>query len=176
MTGDDVSAGDHPDAKPIYDIDSIQLIRTAMHHAGRRHVPVGPPPRGSTLVPHRSGREPVRATARVPADAPRQEDRGRGRVRPDADLLRRAAPPIVPARAGDLGLLEAAPILAGIFVPKTARGARYLRIRFPASIFPTRSSTGWTPFRRSASATSACRSRWRSSRRSAISKVSGAST
>ena len=29
MTGDDVSAGDHPEAKPIYDIDSVHLIRIA---------------------------------------------------------------------------------------------------------------------------------------------------
>jgi methylenetetrahydrofolate reductase (NADPH) len=29
MTGDDVSAGDHPDAKPIYDLDSIHLLRIA---------------------------------------------------------------------------------------------------------------------------------------------------
>ena len=29
MTGDDVSAGDHPETKPIYDLDSVQLIRTA---------------------------------------------------------------------------------------------------------------------------------------------------
>ena len=29
MTGDDVSAGDHPETKPIYDLDSVQLIRMA---------------------------------------------------------------------------------------------------------------------------------------------------
>lgn len=29
LTGDDVSAGDHPDAKPVFDLDSIQLIRLA---------------------------------------------------------------------------------------------------------------------------------------------------
>ncbi|HEV8057908.1 MAG TPA: methylenetetrahydrofolate reductase, partial [Actinomycetota bacterium] len=27
MTGDDVSTGDHPETKPIYDLDSVQLIR-----------------------------------------------------------------------------------------------------------------------------------------------------
>jgi len=27
LTGDDVSAGDHPEAKPIYDIDSVHLLR-----------------------------------------------------------------------------------------------------------------------------------------------------
>ena len=27
LTGDDVSAGDHPEAKPIYDLDSIHLLR-----------------------------------------------------------------------------------------------------------------------------------------------------
>jgi len=29
MTGDDVSAGDHPEAKPLYDIDAIHLLRIA---------------------------------------------------------------------------------------------------------------------------------------------------
>src|SRR5438105_8543775 len=29
MTGDDVSAGDHPETKPIYDLDSIHLLRMA---------------------------------------------------------------------------------------------------------------------------------------------------
>src|SRR5437867_5949451 len=29
MTGDDVTAGDHPETKPIYDIDSIHALRIA---------------------------------------------------------------------------------------------------------------------------------------------------
>ncbi len=29
MTGDDVSAGDHPDAKPMYDLDSMHALRVA---------------------------------------------------------------------------------------------------------------------------------------------------
>jgi methylenetetrahydrofolate reductase (NADH) len=29
LTGDDVGAGDHPDAKPVFDLDSIQLLRLA---------------------------------------------------------------------------------------------------------------------------------------------------
>lgn len=29
LTGDDVSAGDHPDAKPVFDLNSIQLLRLA---------------------------------------------------------------------------------------------------------------------------------------------------
>jgi len=29
MTGDDVTAGDHPEAKPIYDLDSLHLLRIA---------------------------------------------------------------------------------------------------------------------------------------------------
>ena len=29
MTGDDVTAGDHPEAKPLYDLDSMHLLRTA---------------------------------------------------------------------------------------------------------------------------------------------------
>ena len=29
LTGDDVSAGDHPEAKPIFDLDSLHLLRIA---------------------------------------------------------------------------------------------------------------------------------------------------
>jgi methylenetetrahydrofolate reductase (NADPH) len=37
MTGDDVTAGDHPEAKPIFDIDSLHLLRIAriMRDEGR---------------------------------------------------------------------------------------------------------------------------------------------
>ena len=28
LTGDDVSAGDHPEAKPVFDLDSISLLTT----------------------------------------------------------------------------------------------------------------------------------------------------
>lgn len=31
LTGDGVQAGDHPEAKPVFDMDSIQLIQTARH-------------------------------------------------------------------------------------------------------------------------------------------------
>ncbi len=34
LTGDDVSAGDHPEAKPVFDLDSVSLLTTigTMHH------------------------------------------------------------------------------------------------------------------------------------------------
>ncbi len=33
LTGDDVTAGDQPEAKRVFDFDSLQLLRTAAHHA-----------------------------------------------------------------------------------------------------------------------------------------------
>src|SRR2546428_837610 len=47
LTGDDVTAGDEPEAPPVFDLDSVQLLATARAMAGGRHPPrrpVEPPP------------------------------------------------------------------------------------------------------------------------------------
>jgi methylenetetrahydrofolate reductase (NADPH) len=136
MTGDDVSAGDHPDAKPIYDIDSIQLLRTARimrdggtYLSGR---PLEAPPSfliGAVENPFAPPLEfrPMRLGKKIEAGAEFVQTQ----ICFDVPRLR-----LFLARAGDLGLLEAAPILAGIFVPKTARGARYLRDQVPGIHLP----------------------------------------
>ena len=41
LTGDDVTAGDEPEARRVFDLDSPQLISVATH-AGRRALPVRP--------------------------------------------------------------------------------------------------------------------------------------
>jgi methylenetetrahydrofolate reductase (NADPH) len=136
MTGDDVSAGDHPDAKPIYDIDSIQLLRTARimrdggtYLSGR---PLDTPPSfliGAVENPFAPPLEfrPMRLGKKIDAGAEFVQTQ----ICFDVPRLR-----LFLARAGDLGLLGAAPIIVGIFVPKTARGARYLRDQVPGIDLP----------------------------------------
>ncbi|HEU4354348.1 MAG TPA: methylenetetrahydrofolate reductase [Actinomycetota bacterium] len=136
MTGDDVSAGDHPDAKPIYDIDSIQLLRTARvmrdggtYLSGR---PLATPPSfliGAVENPFAPPLEfrPTRLGKKIEAGA----EFFQTQICFDVPRLR-----LFLSRAADLGLLEAAPIIVGVFVPKTARGARYLRDQVPGIDLP----------------------------------------
>lgn len=136
MTGDDVTAGDHPEAKPLYDLDSIHLIRTAkilrdegVYLSGRRlehrpeyligavENPFAPP---LDLRPMRLGKK-IEAGAefiqtQICFDLPRLS--------------------LFLARAADLGLLGLVPILVGIFVPRTARALRYLRDEVPGIDVP----------------------------------------
>jgi methylenetetrahydrofolate reductase (NADPH) len=47
LRGDDVTAGDEPDAKPVFDLDSVQLLRTAASLADGRYLsgrPIDPAP------------------------------------------------------------------------------------------------------------------------------------
>ena len=53
LTGDDVTAGDEPEARRVFDLDSIQLLATASAMA-----------RGRTCRAARSSRRPVCSSAR----------------------------------------------------------------------------------------------------------------
>jgi methylenetetrahydrofolate reductase (NADPH) len=136
MTGDDVSAGDHPEAKPIYDIDAIhalRIVRTmrdeATYLSGRK---LTHPPSlfiGAVENPFAPPLEfrPMRMGKKVEAGAEFIQTQ----ICFNVDKLR-----LFMARAGDLGLLEHVWVLAGVFVPKTARGMWYLRDFVPGIDVP----------------------------------------
>lgn len=136
MTGDDVSAGDHPDAKPIYDLDSIHLLRIARimrdegtYLSGRR---LEVPPDfliGAVENPFAPPLEfrPMRLGKKIEAGAEFIQTQ----ICFDVPRLR-----LFLARAGDLGLLGAVPILVGVFVPRTAKAARYLHDQVPGIDVP----------------------------------------
>jgi methylenetetrahydrofolate reductase (NADPH) len=136
MTGDDVSAGDHPDAKPIYDLDSIHLLRIARimrdegtYLSGR---PLETPPTfliGAVENPFAPPLEfrPMRLGKKIEAGAEFIQTQ----ICFDVPRLR-----LFLARAGDLGLLGTVPILVGVFVPRTAKAARYLRDQVPGIDVP----------------------------------------
>lgn len=138
MTGDDVSAGDHPEAKPIYDIDSVQLLRIAriMRDEGRylsgRELAV--PPSfliGAVENPFAPPLEfrPMRVGQKTEAGAEFIQTQ----ICFSVDKLR-----LFMARCGELGLLDHAWILAGVFVLRSARAARYLRDEVPGLDVPDR--------------------------------------
>ena len=74
LTGDDVTAGDEPEARRVFDLDSIQLIALTRVLAGGRYLSGRPlDPRPALL--RRRSREPQRATARIPRPPSGQEGR-----------------------------------------------------------------------------------------------------
>ena len=123
LTGDDVSAGDQPQAKRVFDFDSIQLLRTAriirdmgVFLSGRQITT------RAAAVSGRGG-QPLCAALRLAPPAPGQEDRGRRRFHPDAILLRRAAHAAVHATGARYGPARDAPT----FWSASARCARHAR-------------------------------------------------
>ena len=91
LTGDGVQAGDHPQALPVFDLDSMSLLRDRVHAARRAPLPQRPQDQLRAARAARGRREPVRAAGRVPRPAPGQEGGRRRAVHPDPVLLRRAA-------------------------------------------------------------------------------------
>jgi methylenetetrahydrofolate reductase (NADPH) len=136
MTGDDVSAGDHPEAKPIYDIDAIHLLRIARimrdegtYLSGR---PLAQAPDfliGAVENPFAPPLEfrPMRVGKKVEAGAEFIQTQ----ICFNLDKLR-----LFMARTGDLGLLDHVWVLAGVFVPRSSRGVRYLRDQVPGIDVP----------------------------------------
>lgn len=136
MTGDDVSAGDHPEAKPIYDIDSIHLLRIAriMRDKGRylSGRELEQPPSfliGAVENPFAPPLDfrPMRLGTKIEAGAEFVQTQ----ICFNVDKLR-----LFMARAGELGLLDNVWILAGVFVPRSARAVRYLRDQVPGLDVP----------------------------------------
>ena len=68
LTGDHPRFGDHPDAKRVFDLDSIQLVWTARTMRDQSSCSTGASCGRPALV-HRRRREPVRAAAAVPRRA-----------------------------------------------------------------------------------------------------------
>jgi 5,10-methylenetetrahydrofolate reductase len=136
MTGDDVSAGDHPEARALWDLDSIHLLRTmrVLRDAGRylSGRPLDQPPRmfiGAVENPFAPPHDfrPLRLQKKVEAGAQFVQTQivfNPGRLR---EFM---------ARAVDLGVTERCFILPSVFIPRSARSARYLRDEVPGIDVP----------------------------------------
>lgn len=136
MTGDDVTAGDHPEAKPIYDLDSVHLVRVArvlrddaVYLSGR---PLSSPPTfliGAVENPFAPPVDfrPTRLLKKIDAGAEFIQTQICFNVTRMRQFMRRAI---------DLGCVERAWILAGVYVPRSARAARYLRDQVPGIDVP----------------------------------------
>jgi methylenetetrahydrofolate reductase (NADPH) len=136
MTGDDVTAGDHPEAKPIYDIDAVHAIHIArrmrdqgVYVSGRNldeplplfigavENPFAPP---HDFRPMRLGKKVEAGAEFVQTQIVFNLARMRGFM----------------ARCEELGLLDHVFILASVYVCRSAVSARYLRDMVPGIDVP----------------------------------------
>ena len=188
LTGDDVTAGDEPEARRVFDLDGIQLVALARtlergHYLSGREIH----PRAALL--RRRGREPVGAAAGVPRAPRGQEGAGRRALPAAADLLPHRAARAVharrprhrPDRAARADPLDLHPAqrrrhaLRRHHVPGHRRpardGARASSRRPTPSTSASRSPTSWPPTRSPSPAspafTSSPSARTRASRSSA---------
>ncbi len=136
LTGDDVSAGDHPEAKPIFDLDSLHLLRIArlLRDEGRylsgRELTARPSffigaVENPFAPPHDF--RPVRLATKVEAGAEFVQTQ----LCFNFPRLREFM-----ARVRDLGLSERVFLLVSVYVARSARALRYLRNVVPGIDVP----------------------------------------
>lgn len=136
LTGDDVSAGDHPETRAIFDIDSMHLLRIARtmrdegtYLSGRA---IKDPPSffigaaENPFAPPHDVRAP-RLAMKVDAGA----EFAQLQLCFNVDRLRTFM-----AHAASLGILERCHVLVAIYVARSARGVRYLRDIVPGIDVP----------------------------------------
>ncbi|NWF70027.1 MAG: methylenetetrahydrofolate reductase [Chloroflexi bacterium] len=136
LTGDDVSVGDQPQAKRVFDLDSIQLLRTAKHMrdngvflSGRK---LTTPPRmllGAAENPFAPPYEwrPHRLAKKIEAGA----DFIQTQYCFDVPRLRQFMQGV-----RDLGLHEKAFILIGVGPLRSEKAAEFMRTRVPGVYIP----------------------------------------
>ena len=136
MTGDDVTAGDHPEAKPVYDLDSIHLLRIARGMRDRGTYVSG----RALSVPPSFFIGAVENPFAPPLDF-RPMRLGK-KIEAGAEFVQTQIVFNVPrfrlfmARAGELGLLDSVFVIASVFILRSAGSARYLRDQVPGIDVP----------------------------------------
>jgi methylenetetrahydrofolate reductase (NADH) len=136
LTGDHVSAGDHPEAKPLYDIDSLHLLRVARvlrddgtYLSGRALSSRPSYFIGAVENPFAPPHEfrPIRLAKKVEAGAEFVQTQLCFNLPRLAEFI---------ARAGDAGILDRVFVLVSVYVARSARALRYLRDVVPGIDVP----------------------------------------
>jgi len=136
ITGDDVTAGDQPEAKRVFDFDSIQLLQTAkimrdesMFLSGRK---LTTPPRlflgaaANPFVPPHDWR-PLRLAKKIAAGADFIQTQYCFDVPRLQEYMKRVC---------DMGLHEKAFILIGVGPLRSERAAEFMRTKVPGVFIP----------------------------------------
>ena len=131
MSGDPPSAGDHPEAKPVFDLGAEEILRAAGSLASGRDLS------GNSVKDGPDFYRGAVANVAVP-DVGREIDRMGQKVEAGAQFFQTNAV-YEPAgfeafmkRAGEFNV----PILAGIIMLKSARQARYMTEKIPGVVVP----------------------------------------
>jgi methylenetetrahydrofolate reductase (NADPH) len=136
MTGDDVTAGDHPEAKPIYDLDALHLLRIAriMRDEGTylNGRPLTSPPTfliGAVENPFAPPVDyrPIRLDKKIDAGAEFIQTQ----ICFNVERMRAFMQAV-----WESGAAQRAWIIAGVYVPRSARAAGYLRDWVPGIDVP----------------------------------------
>jgi len=136
MSGDDVTAGDHPEARRIYDIDSMQLLEVAVtmrdrgtYLSGRKLEQAPSFFIGAVENPFAPPLEfrPLRLQKKVRAGA----DFIQTQLVFDVTLFARFM-----AMVADLDLIGKVFIIPSIGIPRSARGANFMREKVPGLHVP----------------------------------------
>ena len=134
LTGDDVSRGDQPEAKPVFDLDSRKLLSMADQMRRTRKLPSGTPIAGKldlflgaadVPIDPPPGWEPKGLRAKLEAGA----DFVQTQFCMDTGVVRRYA-----ARLLEAGI--SAPILIGVAPIPSARSARWMREKLYGTLIP----------------------------------------
>jgi methylenetetrahydrofolate reductase (NADPH) len=136
LRGDDPTVGDQPEAKAVFDLDSIALLRTAARLRDRGELPNGRAVGGSVEFFVGAADTPIDPGSDWhPSGLLRKLDAGAQFIQTqfcmDAALLRRYV-----ARLADHGITARAHLLIGLAPLASARSARWIRDRLYGSIIP----------------------------------------
>jgi len=136
LRGDDPRAGDQPDAKPVFDLDTVGLLTMAHRMRSERRLPSGAEIKGAFGL--------VLGAAEIPVDPPegwRPEgllaklragaDFAQTQFCMDAGVVRRYA-----SRLLDLGVAQRLPILIGVAPIPSARSARWMKEKLFGTLIP----------------------------------------
>jgi methylenetetrahydrofolate reductase (NADPH) len=136
LTGDDPSAGDQPETKPVFDLNSNALLATARAMREQRQLPSGRPIGGQLDFFLGCADMPIDPTPDwKPVGLQKKIDAGAQFAQTqfcmDPALLRRYL-----QRLEKFGVLARLRILVGIAPLASARSARWIRDKLPGSIIP----------------------------------------
>ncbi|MGB7541794.1 MAG: methylenetetrahydrofolate reductase [Burkholderiales bacterium] len=136
LRGDDPKAGDQPEAKPVFDLDTQALLAMAHRMRSERKLPSGTEIKGAVSL--------VLGAADLPVDPPADWNPAglRAKLEAGADFIqtqfcmdmkvvRRYA-----ARLLDLGIAQKLPILIGVAPIPSARSARWMKEKLFGTIIP----------------------------------------
>ncbi len=136
LRGDDPSAGDQPDAKPVFDLDSGALIQTAIGIRERHELPSGRKVTGRAdffigaadmPIDPPKGWEPKSLKGKITAGAQFAQTQ----FCMDIDIVRRYV-----ARLTEHGLTRKISILIGVVPLRSAKSARWIKEHLFGAIIP----------------------------------------